>query len=307
MSAPAGKILAITGGTGFVWRRLIDLALESGHKVRALTRREQEPRTGVTWIRGALDTPDALVTLARGADVVIHVAGVVNAPDRAGFVTGNIEGTRAVLAAAEAAGVARFVHVSSLAAREPGLSIYGWSKAEAERLVTESTRAWTVVRPPGVYGPGDMDFLEIFRLARHGLAFLPPGGRMSLIEVSDLGRMLLAAADAPADHALYEPDDGTPGGWTHRDFAQAVGKAVTGHTILALSLPRFALFAAGRIDRALRGARARLTPDRAAYFCHPDWVSAPERHPPAALWQPRVPTAQGLAETVRWYRAQGLL
>ena len=73
-------MLAITGGTGFVGSRLIDLAREAGYGVRALTRRPQPDRDGVTWIDGALDTPAALMKLAEGADAVIHVAGVTSAP-----------------------------------------------------------------------------------------------------------------------------------------------------------------------------------------------------------------------------------
>jgi acyl carrier protein len=52
--------------------------------------------------------------------------------------------------------VARFVHVSSLAAREPQLSLYGASKARSEALVEAPRRLdWAIVRPPAVYGPGD--------------------------------------------------------------------------------------------------------------------------------------------------------
>src|SRR5687768_9079984 len=103
--------LAITGATGFVGGRLLDLALADGHQVRALTRRPQQPREGVTWVEGTLDRPDSLDQLCSGADAVIHVAGVINAPDPAGFERGNVTGTSAMLAAAEKAGIARFVHV----------------------------------------------------------------------------------------------------------------------------------------------------------------------------------------------------
>src|SRR5687768_2905891 len=113
--------LAITGATGFVGGRLLDLALAAGHEVRALTRRPRPDREGVTWVQGALDKPESLDRLAGGSDAVIHVAGVINAPDPAGFEAGNVTGTSAVLKAAEKAGVGRFVHVSSLAAREPKL------------------------------------------------------------------------------------------------------------------------------------------------------------------------------------------
>ncbi len=186
------SVLAITGGTGFVGGRLIDLAIESGYEVRALARRTQPDRPRVTWIEGALDTPAALDALVRGADAVIHVAGVVNAPDRAGFAVGNIAGTQAMVDAARTAGVGRFVHVSSLSAREPALSNYGWSKAEAEAVVVASGLDWTIVRPTAIYGPGDMEMRDMFRMARFGLALLPPPGRISVIEVGDLARLLLA-------------------------------------------------------------------------------------------------------------------
>src|SRR3546814_14244242 len=79
-----------------------------------------------------------------------------------------------MIAAAAAADVGRFVHVSSLAAREPELSAYGRSKAESEKLMAESGLDWAIVRPPAVYGPGDRESLELFRMAARGLVLLPP-------------------------------------------------------------------------------------------------------------------------------------
>nr|WP_315384320.1 NAD(P)H-binding protein [uncultured Sphingomonas sp.] len=300
------SVFAVTGGTGFVGSRLIELALEAGHQVRALTRRDQPARDGVTWVRGDLDATAALTELCTGADAVIHVAGVVNAPDREGFAHGNITGTANMLAATRQAGVRRYVHVSSLASREPELSAYGWSKGEADKLVRDSGLDWTIVRPPAIYGPGDLEMLELFRVARFGLALLPPGGRISVIEVSDLGRLLLALAAADRFPGEIDPDDGRAGGWTHPEFARAIGRAV-GRKVLALSLPRAVLMAGAYVDRALRGKRAKLTPDRVSYFCHPDWVADPAHRAPANLWVPQVETETGLVETARWYRAKDLL
>lgn len=299
-------ILAITGGTGFVGSRLIDLALAAGHEVRALTRRPQPARAGVMWIEGALDTPAALDRLVTEADTVIHVAGVVNAPDRAGFTAGNIAGTQAVVDAAERADARRFVHVSSLAAREPDLSIYGWSKDEAEQVVAKSSLDWAMVRPPAIYGPGDMEMLELFKLAKKGLALLPPGGRISVIEVGDLGRLLLALAVSDNCKRILDADDGVPGGWSHREFAQAIGTAV-GKRVAAFALPRPLMMAGAHLDRLVRGKGAKLTPDRVAYFCHQDWVIDAAKRPPANLWVPQVETPAGLAATAAWYREQGLL
>ena len=297
----AALTLALTGATGFVGAHLLDLAFREGHAVRALTRRPQLPRDGVTWIEGALDDPAALTALVEGADAVIHVAGVISA-DAAGFEAGNVTGTAAMLGAAERARVRRFVHVSSLAAREPALSMYGASKARSEALVESSTLSTAIVRPPAVYGPGDRETLELFRMAKRGLIVLPPAGRLSLIHVDDLVRLLLALA-ARDDNLLIEPDDGRPGGWTHEAFGHALGRAV-GREVRTLSAPRFVLTLAARADTLLRGGKAKLTPDRAAYFCHPDWTVSPPRAAPAELWQPRIDTEQGLAATALWYQAQ---
>ena len=296
-------ILAITGATGFVGSHLVDQALAAGHQVRALIRREQPARDGVTWVAGNLAGPG---TLVEGADAVIHVAGIVNAADRAGFVSGNIDGTRSMISAAGAAGVQRFVHVSSLAAREPHLSDYGWSKSQSERLVQLSGLDWTIVRPPAVFGPRDHEMLELFRFASRGIVPLPPrGNRLSVIAAEDLARLLLTLATGDgARHMMLEPDDGRPGGWDHRDFARALAKAV-GRRALPLSLPGAVLSAAARLDRMFRGPRAKLTPDRVGYFRHPDWIA--HALPSPALWRAEHDTAAALARTAEWYRAHDLL
>ena len=294
--------IALTGATGFVGGHLLDLALAEGHEVRALVRRPQAARDGVTWITGALNDAGALGTLVEGAEAVLHVAGVVNA-DRAGFARGNIEGTRAMVAAGAGK---RFVHVSSLAAREPQLSVYGWSKAEAERIVMGSDLDWTIVRPTGVYGPRDSEMRELFRMASRGVMLMPPrGGRVSLIAVEDLARLLLALAVHGSPRRVLEADDGSPG-YAHADLAQAIGRAVERRVRVA-HMPAAALRLAARVDMRARGPRAKLTLDRARYLSHPDWTADPARRPPAELWRPRIGLDDGLAATAAWYRAQRLL
>ena len=90
-----GRILAVTGGTGFVGSRLIDLAREAGCELRALTRGWRSAEKGVTWIEGALDRPESLENLCRGADAIVHIAGLINASGRAGFEAVNVGGTAA--------------------------------------------------------------------------------------------------------------------------------------------------------------------------------------------------------------------
>ena len=300
-------ILAVTGGTGFVGGHLIRAARASGYDVRALTRGWRPPEDGMNWVEGALDRPDALAELAAGADAIVHLAGLINAPDRAGFEAVNVAGTAAAIDAARAAGVRRFVHVSSLAAREPGLSDYGWSKAKAERLVAASGLDWTIVRPPAVYGPGDRETFELFKMARRGFVALPPRGRFSVIHVDDLCRLMLAIAAEPETIGeTYEPDDGVENGWDHRHFARTLGR-IFGRRAATLAMPKMVMKGASRVDRLVRRSRAKLTPDRVRYYCHPDWVVTAEARPPRALWTPAIRTATGLKATADWYQAQGWL
>ena len=271
------KTAALTGATGFVGRMTLRRLVAAGWHVRALTRRDQPKTAGVTWVHGRLDDAASLNELCDGADAVLHVAGVVNAPDAAGFESGNVAGTANMIAAAHMAGIDRFVAVSSLAAREPALSFYGASKAKAENLVKASALDWTVIRPPGVYGPGDTEMFDMFRIAAKGWALLPPRGRVSVIHVDDLARLLVTLLSA-----------------------ENVGRNIT-----VVHAPSFLLKFAGWADRAIRGPKAKLTPDRANYLAHPDWTIDPHAAPASQLWQPEIAAPAGLKDTVSWYRKHG--
>jgi nucleoside-diphosphate-sugar epimerase len=295
-------IVALTGGTGFLGGHILNQLRAADHAVRALARKPQSDREGVTWIGGDLENPGDLCT---GADAIVHAAGVVNA-DAATFDKGNRQGTETMLAAAQAAGVRRFIHVSSLSAREPQLSNYGASKRAAEDAVVASSLDWSVVRPPAIYGPGDTDNLELFRFATRGIMPLPPKGRLSAIHADDLARLIVAMAAAAPSPALYEADDGQPDGWSHTDYAKMIGAAV-GRNPVTLALPKGALNLGAALDGMFRGSRAKLTRDRVSYMTHPDWVIDPTKRPPASLWTPHIPTPDGLKATAEWYRAKGWL
>ena len=301
-------IIAVTGGTGFVGRAFIERALEAGHVLTALARSPQDPRPGIEWVTGDLADARALARLVQGAEAVVHIAGVVNAPDAEAFAAGNVTGTLAVVEAARDEGVQRFVHVSSLSAREPGLSAYGASKASGETVVKASLLDWTIVRPPAIYGPHDKEMFELFRAARWGVVPMPKEGRASLIHVDDLARLLLALLPGSIDVGLrvFEPDDGRPGGWEHRELALAIGWAV-GRRPRVMSLSPASLRRAAGIDGFLRGRGAKMTPDRAAYFSHPDWTGHPDAHVPRDVWEAQVETRTGLKDTAQWYREQGWL
>jgi nucleoside-diphosphate-sugar epimerase len=296
-------LLALTGGTGFVGQAVLDAAIGAGYEVVALTRRSQPPRAHVRWIAGDLFDTTSLSELTRGVEATIHVAGAVNATDQAGFEACNVNGTLNLIETVVAKGISRFVYVSSLSAREPELSTYGASKARAEKLVRASPLDWTIVRPPAIYGPRDREMFELFRAAKWGVIPTPANGRASMIHVEDLARLLVALVPGgeKVTGKTFEPDDGKPGGWEHYEMARAIGWAM-GRRPKVLGLSKAALQRTAKIDRFLRGTKAKMTSDRAAYFSHPDWVVSAAGGVPAALWEPRIETREGLKATARWYR-----
>lgn len=300
--------IAVTGGTGFVGHAFLDLAGDAQVRTRALARSPQGGRMGNVWVRGGLDDPAALAMMVGPADAVVHIAGVTSTHDDTAFETGNVLGTLNLVNAAKAAGVKRFVFVSSLAAREPELSVYGGSKARAEKIVRASGLDWTIVRPPAVYGPRDRDMLELFRMARWGLVPVPRRGRASLIHVFDLARLLLTLAQDRSDslHQVYEPDDGVAEGWDHRELALAIGAAM-GRRPIVLGQSARTLRWASRLDRMLNDDKAKLTLDRAGYLAHPDWVVSAGNRVPDSIWRPRIETREGLKATAKWYRDEDWL
>ena len=304
--------IALTGGTGFVGRALLEVLRHRGHPIRALARSSQEPEPGVEWVAGDLADRGALDALLVGSGGLIHAAGLTRSRDPQAFERANVEGTHALLKAWGRQGGEsdrpRLVLVSSLAAREPRLSAYGASKRRAEDAVRTAAPGAAIVRPPAVYGPRDQDMLQLFRAAKWGFVPVPAEGASSLIWVYDLAELLatLVVDRAACAGTVLEPDDGRPDGWSHRALATAIGEAV-GRDPRVLPLSARTLRRAARFDTRLRGDKARLTPDRAAYMAHPDWVSSPARSVPGALWVPRMETPEGLRRTASWYRRHGWL
>lgn len=311
-------VVAVTGATGFVGRPTVAALRAAGHTVRALVRREDAAlaATGATLVRGSLESEAGLRALLEGADTVVHIAGSINAPDRAGFLAANVAGTArlAGLAARHLPPGGRFVQVSSLAAREPGLSPYAESKAlgEREALARGNGLAVTVVRPPAVYGPGDRATLPLLQGLARGWLAAPgdPDARFSLIHVEDLARLLVIAASADLPQGtVLEPDDGRPGGYGWRELA-AIAERALGRRVRLIPLPRAPLgLAAGLLERyaRARGQAPLLSRGKVAELFHGRWVCDPRTMAALPGWGPAIDFAAGLPRTLAWYREAGWL
>ena len=139
-------LVALTGGTGFLGRHVTAAFAAAGWRVRLLARRPEAAGRAHETVRGSLSDQGALSALVDGADAVVHLAGAIRARSRTAFMAVNRDGTAAVGRAWRAeAPSARFVLVSSMAAREPGLSDYAASKAAGEAALDGESAV--VLRP----------------------------------------------------------------------------------------------------------------------------------------------------------------
>jgi nucleoside-diphosphate-sugar epimerase len=310
-----------------VGSHLVEALADRGDAIAALVRspaRAGALRTlGCRLVEGAIEDEAARLALVDGADVVFHVAGLVAARSEAEFRRVNRDGAAALAAAARAGG-GRLVLVSSLAVTGPStpghpvdetsgpgpLTAYGRSKRAGEEAVRAAGVAFTIVRPPPVYGPRDRAFLALFRAASRGVVPLLGRGvqELTLVHAGDLARALVAAATSPATLGrTYHAGHAVP--VTQRELAEATGRAV-GRRVRCATLPgplvRGVLGLAGVAARA-RGRAPFLDGDKANELLAPGWTCSSEALRRDAGWAAEVPLEQGLAGTARAYRQAGWL
>jgi dihydroflavonol-4-reductase len=318
----------VTGATGFVGSHLVEALQNSSVEITALARSASRAadlaQREVRVVRGDLHDIAGLERAVRDQDVVYHVAGVVAARDEADFLRSNRDGTRNVLTAAEREGKPRFVLVSSLAAAGPAprgaplsgtepphpVTAYGRSKLAAEQVVRRSSLPWSIVRPPIVYGPRDLEVLKVFRLARLGLApvFGDGSQELSAVHAADLAQALLAVTKVQTTiGGTYNACH--PQVFTSADLGQAVG-AVMGRSVIRLRVPQGvgrALLAVTETSARLTGQVTILTTDKANEFFQPAWTGDPSALTRDSGWRAQYDLSSGLADTYRWYRKAGWL
>lgn len=310
--------LLITGAGGFVGAATCRRALAEGWEVHGTVRRHVDrpeiPEGVHVWATGDLGERVNWTPILDGVDTVIHLAGVPASPDAKAARACrrvNTEGTLVLARACAEAGTRRLVYSSSIKVlgEESGPSPFGpssepapadayaESKLEAERglarVAARSSLETVIVRPPMVYGPGVGGNLPPLLRALYRRVPLPLGlatNRRSLIGAENLADILLLCArrTGAARKIFLVADTDQPLRDTVRALADGMGRRA-----ILLPVPPGLARAAGRL------LGRQDTTRRLFGSLYVD--SSPTRE--ALSWTPRVPAAEGLAETGRWFRS----
>ncbi|MCS6569651.1 NAD-dependent epimerase/dehydratase family protein [Curtobacterium flaccumfaciens pv. flaccumfaciens] len=218
------KVL-VTGASGFLGQATAAAVRDAGHEVRTFQRRPSGV-PGVQDVAGTMTDDAAIARAVDGVEAVVHLAAKVSlAGDPADFARVNIEGTRSLLAAARAAGVGRFVFVSSPSVAHTGSSLvgadagpaepsrargdYARTKAAAELLALDADApdfAVVAVRPHLVWGPGDTQLVgRIVERARAGrLPLLDSGAALiDTLYVDNAATAMVAALERVTDDCVH--------------------------------------------------------------------------------------------------------
>ena len=313
-----GRVVAVTGATGFLGGHLVAALAHQGARLRLLARsdpgRSAWGSVPVEIVRGSLEDAAALARLVEGADAVVHAAGLVRARDLAGFLRVNRDGSLALAEAARRlAPEARFVEVSSLAAREPRLSHYAASKrageAAAQAAYADAADRLVILRPPAIYGEGDRATLPLFKSSSRIVAPVFGAGHVALVHAADAAAALARVALGAGGPGLYALSDPRPDGYSVREIMIEAARA-QGRRPRLVVVPDRVLLAAGAATGwcgRQSGGAPFFTLGKAREMLHPDWSVAPAERLPDAVHRPAIGLTEGFRRTVAWYRSAGWL
>jgi len=323
--------ILITGGTGFIGRRLAEHVAADGHSLTALVRSasgsDHLVRLGARVVIGDVTSGSGLGEALRDVDCVLHLAGVVKAFSGAGYAQVNVAGTRRLCAVAIGSSPPpRMVLCSSLAAAGPSrpgrphreedspapVSHYGRSKLAGEEALRTFSSALSaaIVRPPIVYGPGDREFLPVMSSMVRRRVVLSVGNGphlYSLIHVDDLCRALLAVAQhgdrLSSRHetaGLYYVSDGRE--YRLEAIAEALADALATRKPVRVAVPvsaaRFVAAGTALVTRA-RNRPTMLNPDKIREARCPACTCSPQRIARELGYKPSVDLVTGLAGTLQ--------
>ncbi|MCP1675788.1 nucleoside-diphosphate-sugar epimerase [Natronocella acetinitrilica] len=326
------KVL-VTGGTGFSGKALVTRLLTEGHQVTALDykeglKTEELRQLGAEVIIGSVTDKEIVSRSVAGVEVVFHLAAAfreLNVPESF-YDEVNIEGTRNVVEAAQAAGVRRLIYCSTCGVHgnvdhppanedapiQPA-DYYQKTKYEAEPIVMAYNgkgMATVILRPAAIYGPGDPErFYLIYRRVASGSFPMFGSGRTLYhpLYIDNLvDAFMLCMEDGKGDGRAYLIAD------EHYVSVEELVRAVAKALSVEVRIPHFPVWpvvVAGHVcERVCKpfGVTPPIFPRRVDWY-RQNRAFDISRARVELGYQPRIGLEEGLRRTAEWYRAEGYL
>jgi uncharacterized protein YbjT (DUF2867 family) len=223
-------MILVTGGSGFIGRRVVARLVDGGHKVRVLARgqRHADLPAAVEVAQGSVVSGEGMPEAMAGADKVVHLVAIIRESADQTFQAVIRRGTEHVVEAAKAASVTKFVYVSAIGARDDPTYPYLEAKWQAERTVELSGLNYTILRPSIVFGEGDEFINALAGLVRRNL-LVPVAGdgksKFQPIWVEDLVTCIVGCLDEGA-HDGEVLEVGGPEQLTYNEMLDIVKEAL---------------------------------------------------------------------------------
>ena len=250
----AAPLDVVTGAFSFTGRAIAELLLAQGRRVRTLTRKPAPGHPLAPLVEAAelrFDDPAALVSNLGGAATLYNTYWVRFAYGETTFERA-VENTRRLIAAAERAGVRRFVQISVSNADPASRLPYFRGKGIVEHALAESALSHAIVRPTLIFGPHDILVNNIAWALRQLPVFLLPGSgsyRVQPVSLADTAELAVAAG-AASERSIV--DAAGPELFTFGDLVRLVAQSVRSRARIVATPPRVALLVAATVGALKR-------------------------------------------------------
>ncbi len=321
--------IAITGANGFVGSNLIKHFQNRGHEVIALVRESSNPNA-IPAATNIISTDyadiEAIKSALENCDVLIHNAGKTKALNHSAMMDANVGITENIITAINQLSKSiHLIYISSQAASKPSvnnypvsedepsapLTSYGISKLAAEHAIRSSCqKPWTIVRPCSVYGCGDRDFLQLFKMAKHGISF-KIGSKdrlLNMIHISELASFIELCITTPtAENQVFFATDGHV--YHQSDVFTAIAQAMQKNNLtIPIPEPLVKLaFTAGDLLGHILHKEMVVNREKMKEILAESWLANPAKAQNLLGWNPLANLEHYMQETALCYQKLGWL
>ncbi len=327
------KNILITGASGFIGSFMVETAINRGYKVYAAIRKNSSkeflPQNGISFVELDYLNIENLANQLQNIDYIIHCAGITKSKRSEDFDKINFQYAVNLCEAIKLAGgrLKKLVQISSLSVMGTGDEInfspfsptdipkpnthYGRSKLKFEQYLQSQQKVpYIILRPTGVYGPRETDYLMMLKSIKSGFnikaGFTPQ--QLTFIYIQDLVDLVFLALESQMENQTYLVSDGNT--YTDKEYSDIIKELLPKQKTINIRIPLCLLKAVSYISWGgsfLSKKPSTLNPDKYKIMKQRNWKCNIDKTISDLGFEPKYNLHQGLRASIDWYRANGWL